>query len=82
MTQSADDEPGADVPVIAVRLHLTQEQVHLLGEFADSMQAARRLLRLLAWVAGGIAAVAALLYYVFAAIAGWRSLHIGGTGTH
>ena len=81
MTTPSDD-PAEHAAAVAPSLHLTQEQIHLLGEFADSMQAARRLVRMLAWLAGGVAAVAALFYYVFAAIAGWRSLHIGGAGPH
>ncbi len=42
----------------------TAEQVRTLAEFADNVQAGRRMLRLIAWLGSVAIGIAALAYYL------------------
>ncbi len=53
---------------------LTPERVAILVEFADSVAAGRRLLKLIAWMGAVATGAAALVFYLLAIWNGW---HVG-----
>jgi len=56
---------------------LTPEQIAILAEFADSVAAGRRLMKLVAWAGGFATGLAALAYYVLSIARAWH-----GDGPH
>lgn len=60
---------------------LTPEQIEVLSEFADTLRAARRMGKLVAWAGGIATGVAVFAYYVLSVINAFRHPMPPG-GTH
>jgi hypothetical protein len=56
-------------------IEFSPEQRAALAEFADTLRAARAVRRALAWIGGIALGLAALVYYIINALAGWNGLH-------
>lgn len=53
---------------------LSDDEIRVLKEFAGNVIAGRRLMRMVAWLGGIAASIAALAYYILGAINGWHGM--------